>query len=104
LGDLLGYLNIRYRRVVENAMTMRNFSFMLAGALIGTAFAMFMQHRPVPATCDEVAQKIDVYRLCMQSASRTRCSMQVEDFADFHELKRTLALCSRRDELKRQLQ
>jgi hypothetical protein len=85
-------------------MTMRNFSFMLAGALIGTAFAMFMQHRPVPATCDAVAQKIDVYRACMQSAGRTGCSMEVEDFTDFHQLKRTFELCKERDELIRQLE
>jgi outer membrane lipoprotein-sorting protein len=74
-------------------MTLRNFSFMLAGALMGTAMAMFMQHRPVPATCAEIGQKIEDYRACMQSTGRTGCNMQVEDFADFHNLKRQLGRC-----------
>jgi hypothetical protein len=86
VGDLLGHLNIRYRRVVENAMTMRNFAFMLAGALIGTAFAMFMQ-KPPPV---DLQIEFDAYRLCMQSASKTRCRMTPEDFVRYYQIKRIL--------------
>jgi hypothetical protein len=78
-------------------MTMRNFSFMLAGALLGTAFAMMMQHRPMALTCDEIPNKIDDYRACMQSAGRTRCKMEVEDFAEYHGLKRQLAECEKKN-------
>jgi len=41
--------------------------------------------------CDKVQAEIDVYRACMQSVSKTRCLMQVDDFRKYYQLKSNLA-------------
>jgi hypothetical protein len=86
VGDLLGYLNIRYRGVVENAVTFRDLTFMLAGALMGTAMTLFMYTPPAV----DLQIEFDAYRLCMQSASKTRCRMTPEDFVRYYQIKRIL--------------
>ena len=48
---------------------------------------------PVPLTCAESRQEYDALRMCMQTADRTGCKMQVEDFARHAELELQLTEC-----------
>ncbi len=67
-------------------MTIRNLTFMLAGALMGTAVAMFMM-TPPPV---DLQIEYDAYRLCMQTAGKTRCKMTAQDFIRYYEIQRIL--------------
>ena len=69
-------------------MTIRDLTFMLAGALMGTAVALFMQSPP--ATAADLQIEFDAYRTCMQSAGKTRCQMTPADFVRYYEIKRIL--------------
>lgn len=42
------------------------------------------------ATGDELQEGLDVYRMCMQSGSRTGCRMSVENFRTYHAIKREI--------------
>ena len=64
--------------------------------LMGLLYLAFMAGefnatwRPV-IPCEKVRAEIDVYRECMQSAGKTGCHMQVDDFRKYHQLKADLA-------------
>ena len=59
---------------------------MLAGALMGTAVALFM-YKPPPV---DLQVEFDGYRLCMQTAGKTRCKMTAQDFIRYYEIQRIL--------------
>lgn len=54
--------------------------------LLGLSQASWIPRLP----CDTMRTEIDVYRLCMQYASKTGCRMQVDDFWKYHQLKAEL--------------
>jgi len=47
--------------------------------------------RPHERTCIEIRQDISPYVQCMGRAGELRCSMQIDDFRKYHELKREYA-------------
>lgn len=69
------------------------------GFIIGIGVGMLiagmlssMMALPEPS-CDDKQAQYDAYRLCMQTAGRSGCTMSVEDFAAYHQLKRELESC-----------
>lgn len=66
---------------------------LLAAFVIYTAYlyggfeAQFEEAR----SCEYAQTEIAVYRACMESAGRTGCRMQTDDFRKYHQLKDTLA-------------
>ena len=41
-------------------------------------------------SCNDAQAEIDVYLECLQSAGKTGCRMQVDDFRRYHHLKRVI--------------
>jgi hypothetical protein len=63
---------------------------LLIYAGVGGSFA---EVQTVPLTCAETRQQFDAYRMCMQTADSTGCTMTVEDFLRHAELERELEEC-----------
>lgn len=68
---------------------MKDIGMFLAGVLVGVVFAGWMLTDP-PPTRDELQLEYAAYRLCMQSASKTRCQMTPRDFVRYYEIKQIL--------------
>lgn len=64
---------------------------------LGLAVGYFANHKAsenqmlIEATADELQDGLDVYRMCMQSAGKTGCRMSVDNFRQYHAIKRELA-------------
>ena len=61
----------------------------IVGALTG--YYISTSHRPGDyshLSADELQDDIDVYRLCMQTGGRTGCTMSIDNFAVYQDLKR----------------
>ncbi len=61
----------------------------IVGALTG--YYISTLHRPGDysyLSADELQDGIYVYRLCMQTSSRTGCTMSIDNFTVYHDLKR----------------
>ncbi len=57
------------------------------------AFHEYTDHFNAP-TQAELQGEYDAYRLCMQSAGKTRCKMTTQDFIRYYELKYKLEAAS----------
>ncbi len=69
-----------------------------------TGYYLITHHKPGDysyLTNYELQDGIDVYRLCMQTSSRTGCKMSVNNFTVYHGLKREQG---RREEERARLQ
>lgn len=69
----------------------RDYAHLFMGMIIGgvvTALGVWCQD--VPELTVAPQDEYDAYRLCMQSAGKTRCSMTPQDFVRYYEIKRQL--------------
>lgn len=61
---------------------------LIAGFTIGIAIPDLrtVEQQVRAMTPGELQMEVDIHRMCMQSASRTGCKMQVADFRFYHEV------------------
>lgn len=64
-------------------------TILIVGMLLWVAYAFghFKATWLPSVPCDSVQEEIDVYRMCMQSAGKTGCRMQIDDFRKYQQLK-----------------
>ena len=72
----------------RKALEILKLALVLVFCAAGFVVAVTNVPSPQERTCTEIRQDISPYVQCMSRAGELRCSMQVEDFRKYHELKR----------------